>query len=161
MLKKFVAAIVLSGAAGPLAAAPAQDRCAGGALTLPRAAFQADARGLANGLPTEQARQILARYGITVTWTPPESPLLIIDYAMDYGGQRARRPGFAPLRIAQHSQTGQWKSRQLHLHFRAPRVELPVSAGAAARRPDRRDQSALDRRRARGGRRPPRQGQRR
>jgi hypothetical protein len=90
MLKIAVVALVLAVASGGIAAGQNENLCSGAAPVLPLAVFDTDARGLAHGLPSDRVKQLFADSGVTVSWNPPESPLLIIDYAMDYGGDGAR-----------------------------------------------------------------------
>ena len=53
--------------------------------------FSVNATGLKNGLSTDLASHFFYEYGLTASWTPSQSPLEIIDYAMDYGGDGAQQ----------------------------------------------------------------------
>jgi hypothetical protein len=59
-------------------------------LTVPAAVFSTDASGLPDGLSTAQVVSIFAAAGLSITWSPAQSPVWIIDYHMDYGGQGAQ-----------------------------------------------------------------------
>jgi hypothetical protein len=57
---------------------------------LPSGIFEANAQGLPKGLSTAQVVSRFAAAGITISWSPASSPVMIIDYAMDNGGQGAQ-----------------------------------------------------------------------
>jgi hypothetical protein len=63
--------------------------CSSEQLVHPYNILKANAQGLPHGLSTAQVVSLFAAVGVTINWSPPESPVEIIDYAMDDGGQGA------------------------------------------------------------------------
>jgi len=84
-----VALMLAVGANSGVARAQSNTTCPGAPFFVP-AFLAADARGLQNGLSTAEVARLFGAAGITLTWDPSESRLLIIDYGMDYGGEGAQ-----------------------------------------------------------------------
>jgi hypothetical protein len=82
-----LAGILVSGAVAH--AQPSALGCDARTLVIPRV-LTANVAGLPNGLSQDQVISDFAADGVGLTWSPASSPVLIIDFGQDYGGQGAR-----------------------------------------------------------------------
>jgi hypothetical protein len=85
-----VLALFLTAGTGATRAQQSPVGCTYQQLVDPEFIFDAKAQGLPRGLSTAQVVSLFARAGVTISWSPAASPVEIIDYAMDNGGQGAQ-----------------------------------------------------------------------